>query len=126
MTTSATQERLEKTLESLAPFKDKWKLHPRLDAIPPMSLVVTDWRKADMCNADFGFGRPAAFRQLSDIVIENMMVIYPPLKGNDKDPGNGLEVMVPFESHAVDMFKEDAELTRYFGFRGFEACPPTY
>ncbi|KUI65222.1 Trichothecene 3-O-acetyltransferase [Cytospora mali] len=123
ITTSATQEKLTKTLEALAPFRDKWKLHPRLDAIPPMSLVVTDWRKADICNADFGFGQPVAFRQLSDIVIENMMVIYPPLK-IDNDPDKGVEIMVPFERHAVDTLIEDEDMRNFFEFRGFEACPP--
>lgn len=123
ITTSATQARLNKTLEALAPFRDKWKLHPRLDAMPPMSLVVTDWRKANMCDADFGFGRPVAFRQLSDIVIENMIVIYPPLE-IDKDTDRGVEIMVPFESHAVDMLIDDQDMRGFFEFRGFEACPP--
>jgi Transferase family len=120
VTTSATQETLENTLEMLAPFRNKWTLHPRLDAIPPMSLVVTDWRGAEMCEADFGFGRPAAFRQLSDVVIENMMIIYPPLKLEGVSD-QGVEVMLPFEKHATDILFQDADIKRFFEFRGFES-----
>ncbi|KAI0441393.1 transferase family-domain-containing protein [Xylaria telfairii] len=69
--TAATQENLEKMMEMMAPVRDKWLLHPPLDALPPMSLVITDWRGVRMCDDDFGFARPAAFRQLSD-VVENM------------------------------------------------------
>lgn len=107
----------------LAPLRNKWTVHPRLDAIPPMSFVVTDWRKANMCDADFGFGRPVAFRQLSDIVIENMMTIYPPLE-LEGHPDQGVEVMVPFERHAVDVLIGDPDMARFFEFRGFEAGAP--
>jgi hypothetical protein len=127
VTTTATQENLEKTMEMLAPVRDKWLLHPRLDAIPPMSLVVTDWRGARMCDGDFGFGRPAAFRQLSDVVLENMMVIYPPAPGTGgkgSAPDQGFEVMVPFEKHALDDLIQDSDMKKYFEFRGIEASPP--
>lgn len=45
-----------------------------------------------MCDVDFGFGRPTAFRQLSDVVLENMMVICPStprLEGQRPDQGFG-------------------------------------
>ncbi|KAI0903867.1 transferase family-domain-containing protein [Ustulina deusta] len=125
VTTSATQEKLEKTLEMLAPVRDKWLMLPQLNALPPTSLVVTDWRGARMCDTDFGFGRPAAFRQLSDTVLENMVVIYPPAPGlQDSFPDQGLELMVPFERHAINDLIRDPDMLRYFEFRGIEACPP--
>jgi hypothetical protein len=76
-----------------------------------------------MCEADFGFGRPAAFRQLSDVVLENMVIIYPPLKSIGEEE-QGLEVVIPFEKHALHLLMEDADVKEFFEFRGIESCQP--
>jgi hypothetical protein len=123
ITTSVTEETLEKTLAKVAPIRDKSNLDIPLDSLPPMSLTTTDWREAKMCDNDFGIGRPMAWRNLSDTVVENQMILYPPHNGN----GNiqqGLEVVIPFETHAVDMLLEDADMKRFFEFRGFEVAAP--
>jgi len=122
LTSSVTEQTLDNTLTMLAPIRNRWKAHPSLDALPPLSFVLTDWRSSKMCDVDFGFGRPAAFRQLSDVVLENMVTIYPPLKSGDGT--QGLEVMVPFEKHALEMLIQDSDMKRFFDFRGIEACPP--
>ncbi|KAI0899509.1 transferase family-domain-containing protein [Annulohypoxylon nitens] len=119
MTQDATQEALDKTVEMLGSYRRQWALHPPLAALPPTSFVVTDWRSADMCDVDFGFGRPVAFRQLSD-VVEHMMVIYPPM-GSNGNADRGVEVMLPFETHAIDMLMEDVDMKRFFEFQGVES-----
>lgn len=107
----------------VAPIRDKSTLYVRLDSFPPMSFAITDWRDAKMCDADWGFGRPVAFRQLSDIVRENQTIVYP-ASSVSGDPDEGLEVVVPFERHAVDMLIEDPDMKKFFEFRGFEAGAP--
>jgi hypothetical protein len=123
-TNSVTEKTLDATLNTYAPVRDKSNLNVRLDSIPPMSLAFTDWRDADTWAADFGFGRPVAFRQLADKVVENMVMIYP-RRSIDGDPSNGLEVVLPFERHAVDVLIEDPALREFFTFRGFEAGGPS-
>lgn len=88
-----------------------------------MSFATTDWRAANMCDVDFGFGRSMAFRQLADTVVENQMMIYPPRRVNG-DPDHGLKVVVPFEKHAVEILIEDPDMKKFFEFRGFEAGAP--
>lgn len=119
MTQDATQEALDKTVEMLGSYRRQWALHPPLAALPPTSFVVTDWRSADMCDVDFGFGKPVAFWQLSD-VVEHMTVIYPPM-GSNGNADRGVEVMLPFETHATDMLMEDVDMKRFFEFRGVES-----
>ena len=76
-----------------------------------------------MCMADFGFGRPVAIRQLADKAVENLMIIYP-RRTVKSDSDHGLEIVVPFEKHAVDMLIKDPDLNQFFTFRGFEAGAP--
>ena len=124
ITNNMTQDTLEATIAKVAPVRDKSNLHFRLDSLPPMSLVVTDWRDADICAADFGFGRPVAVRQLVDKAVENLLVIYPQRTVNG-DPEHGLEVVLPFEKHAVEMLIQDPDMNQFFTFRGFEVGGPS-
>lgn len=123
ITNSVNEETLDATLNMVAAIRDKSNLHVRLDSLPPMSLAVTDWRHVDACAADFGFGRPVAFRQLADKVIENMLIIYP-RRPVEADPDHGLEVVLPFERHAVDILIKDPDLNKFFAFRGIEVGMP--
>jgi len=100
-------------------MKDKFTLHGRADSAPPMSLVVTDWRTAPFCIHDFGIGRPVVERLVSDTVVENAVVLYPPRV--NEGPSPGLEVLVPFETHALQALIDDAEMKEFFEFRGVEA-----
>ncbi|RKU41628.1 hypothetical protein DL546_005400, partial [Coniochaeta pulveracea] len=81
MTDGVTGELLGAALPMLAPVRNKKDLSVRVNSFPPMSLVITDWRDADVCTADFGFGKPTAFRHLFDTVTEGLVIIYPPRNG---------------------------------------------
>ncbi|KAI0393197.1 transferase family-domain-containing protein [Xylariaceae sp. FL0594] len=125
VTQSVTAHTLEATLVAASALADKYTLHGRADSAPPMSLVVTDWRSAHFCTHDFGFGsgsgRPVVERLVSDTVVENAVVLYPPRVGA---PSPGLEVLVPFETHAVQALIDDVEMKEFFEFRGIEATGP--
>jgi len=120
ITNDVTESTLDSTIAAFAPISDKSNIYFQGNSLDPMSLVVTDWRDMDMCAADFGFGRPVAFRQLSDRVIENLLEIYP-RRQVEGDADHGLEIVVPFEKHAVDMLIEDPDMKRFCTFWGFEA-----
>ncbi|KXX76485.1 Trichothecene 3-O-acetyltransferase [Madurella mycetomatis] len=123
ITDSVSQDTLQTTVATAASVSDPSNLHFRQNSMPPMSLIVTDWRGVDMGDAEFGFGRAVAVRQLSDVVTENVITIYPRrTAGGDSD--YGLEVVVPFERHAVDTLIKDPQMNEFFTFRGFEAETP--
>ncbi|KAI5862016.1 transferase family-domain-containing protein [Durotheca rogersii] len=118
---------LEGFLAAMTPVADVSAMHSRLDIFPPMSLAVTDWRRATMCARDFGFGRPAAAKQIADVVYENMMMIYPQRPAPEDSAAaadQGLEVVIPFETHAVDLLIQDPDMQKYFEFVGYEAGAP--
>ncbi|KAL5001024.1 hypothetical protein BDV10DRAFT_199596 [Aspergillus recurvatus] len=122
ITQSVTPQSLEATIAALAPVRDKSRLNVRPDSFPPMSLAVTDWRDANMCAVDFGFGRAAAARQIADTVVENLLMIYPrPQAGAETQEDGGLEVVLPFETDYLDLLLADEELARAATFRGIEA-----
>ncbi|KAM0189711.1 hypothetical protein ACHAPI_009901 [Fusarium lateritium] len=53
LTDSVTQENLDKILETVATVRDKTSLNPRIDAQPPLSILQTDHRDANITAADF-------------------------------------------------------------------------
>lgn len=118
LTNSVTQEGLEKTLEMIAPIRDKTSLFIRVSSFPPMSIITTDWRETCICDADFGFGKPKAFRHLFDTVIEGLTVVYPHRR--TPDPNEGCEVMITVEKELIKQVVEDPELKMYFEFRGID------
>lgn len=117
ITNSVDSESLQETLARIAPIKDKTKLQKTLDCLPPTSLVTTDWRGVTICDLDFGFGRPVAVRMLADEVLDNLLVLYP----RRADPDHGMELVVPFERHAVDDLINDPDMNKYFDFWGTES-----
>ncbi|PSR80439.1 transferase [Coniella lustricola] len=121
ITNSATESAVEATISRVSAVRDRSNLYFRQDTMPPTSLVVTDWRDVDMANADFGFGRPVAVRQLADKVVRNLVIIYPRRPWGKNGQDHGLEVVVPFEKHAVDILVDDPEMSRFFAFRGIDA-----
>lgn len=120
LTNGATQELLNAALEMLAPIRDKTTLFIRINTFAPLTIIMTDWRDSKICEADFGFGRPKAFRHLfSNTVTEGLAIVYPPRdKGPDTDEGN--EFVVTLEKDLVEALTEDPEMKKYFEFRGFE------
>ncbi|KAK1752772.1 omega-hydroxypalmitate O-feruloyl transferase [Echria macrotheca] len=116
MTDSINQAALDQALAMLAPVRDKTCLFTRVNAFPPLTTAVTDWRDAEICEVEFGFGEVAAFRHLFDAVTEGLVVVYSPRKGE----GEGCEFVVTVERDIVDAVLADAELMRFFEFRGYE------
>jgi len=119
LTNNTTQEGLEKALEMVAPIRDKASLFIRINSFPPMSLATTDWRETRICEADFGFGRPKAYRHFFDTGNEGLIIVYPPR--NTSNPDEGCEFVISVEKEIVGRVIEDPELKQYFEFRGIEA-----
>ncbi|KAL2139201.1 hypothetical protein VTI28DRAFT_5509 [Corynascus sepedonium] len=137
LTDGVTAETLSGVLAHLGRVRNKAQIHVRPDAMPPPSLGVTDCRApfAAMRDADFGFGRPVAVRQLAGTaVMDNVIVFMCPPRHEDKGLGaeneverilglrEGLEFMLPFEQHAVARLLADPDVGRFMEFRGFEAA----
>ncbi|PGH11405.1 hypothetical protein AJ79_04906 [Helicocarpus griseus UAMH5409] len=119
LTDRTTEESLMKLLETVAPIRDKSSLFIRTNSFPPMSVLMTDWRDTRICEADFGFGRPKAYRHLFDTVSEGVNIVYPPR--NTGDPDEGCELVISCEKELVKQVLADGEMLMYFEFRGFEA-----
>ncbi|KAI0485124.1 transferase [Xylariaceae sp. FL0804] len=77
------RESLDATLAAIAPIRDKSALSLRIDARPPLSILMTDHRDAGVAGLDFGLVgglrlRPAAYRHVQDAVTEGVVIVYPP------------------------------------------------
>ncbi|KAI1372418.1 acyltransferase [Hypoxylon crocopeplum] len=119
LTNSMSEEALGKALEMVAPIRDKTSLFIRIDSFPPLTIIMTDWRDTKICDADFGFGKPKAFRHLfANKIDEGLAIIYPP-RATD-NPDEGCEFMIPYEQQLVKPLTEDPEFKKYFEFRGYE------
>lgn len=119
LTNNTTQESLDKALEMVAPIRNKASLFIRINSFPPMTTCTTDWRDTRICEADFGFGRPKAFRHLFDSGNEGLIIVYPPR--NTSNPDEGCEFVIALEKEIAGQVIEDPELKQYFEFRGIEA-----
>lgn len=87
-----------------------------------MSNITTDWRDTRPCDADFGFGKPHAFRFPFDTVTAGMTVVYPVRTNNPpagEDEGN--ELSIGFERELSRELLEDPEWNQYFEYRGVDA-----
>ncbi|KAK0734707.1 hypothetical protein B0T26DRAFT_845136 [Lasiosphaeria miniovina] len=118
LTDGCDQAALDAALATLAPVRDKTVLFTRVNSFPPLTMATTDWRDTDVCGADFGFGKPVAFRHLFDAVTEGLVLIYPPRAAAGTDEGCEFVLMV--EKEVVDGLMADIEFGRYFEFRGYE------
>ncbi|KAK3314581.1 transferase family-domain-containing protein [Apodospora peruviana] len=123
LTNGVTQEALDAVLSAIAPIRDKTSLFIRVDSFPPLSNGITDWRQTRPYEADFGFGRPYAFRFPFETVTAGLTVIYPertngaPPAGDDE----GNEFCIAFEKEIARDLVEDPEWNRYFEFRGVDS-----
>lgn len=120
MTNGVNGELLGAAMQMLAPIRNKHDLSVRVNSFPPMSLVMTDWRTADVCTADFGFGRPAAFRHLfDDTFAEGLVIVYPPRNGPAGED-EGIELQFAFEKELMQQLIDEPEFKKYFEFRGVD------
>ncbi|KAL3476585.1 hypothetical protein BJX99DRAFT_227665 [Aspergillus californicus] len=122
LTNSTTEENLDIALSAIAPIRDKTALFLRTDSFPPMSNITTDWRDTRPCDADFGFGKPHAFRFPFDTVTAGLTVVYPVRTNNPpagEDEGN--EFSIGFERELARQLIQDPEWNQYFEYRGVDA-----
>lgn len=122
LTSGVTQESVDAALESIAPIADKTTLFLRTDGFPPLSNFTTEWRDTKVCDADFGFARPHAFRFPFDTVTAGLAVVLP-VRTNGAPAGDdeGNEFSIGFEKELADDLINDPEWNRYFEFRGVDA-----
>ncbi|TLD24329.1 hypothetical protein PspLS_06420 [Pyricularia sp. CBS 133598] len=120
ITSSATQPAVEAGLARLA-LREKASLARNIRQLPPLTSVVTDWRRASLESCDFGFGRPSAFRFLSRTASACMIIVFPPRSDGPLGEEEGPEIAVSVENELVEAILNDGEFTKYFEFRGYEA-----
>ncbi|KAK3368460.1 transferase family-domain-containing protein [Podospora didyma] len=116
---ASTPKALEERIRAAAAVRDKTALSFRADRLSPLTLVVTDWRAADVTAADFGppaGGAPVAFRHVSDDVTRCVVQVYPPRRGDGED--EGCEFVITFESSLAQALIEDTEWSEFFEYRG--------
>ncbi|CAO2651405.1 Nn.00g039750.m01.CDS01 [Neocucurbitaria sp. VM-36] len=118
MTETVTANTLASKLAEFAQVRNKQDLSIHLDAFPPMSLLVSDWRHANYCTFDFGFAGPTAWRHLFGGVPLSQAVVYPPHKAPGED--EGMEVQFTIETELVPQLLNDPEWNKYFEFRGVD------
>jgi hypothetical protein len=120
MTDSVTKEMLAVALAKVAHVRNKTELSIHVDSFPPMALLVSDWRQADICAMDFGFATPQGYRHLFGGVPLCQAVVYPPRVG-PAGTDEGMEVQFTVETEIVPALLGDGEWGRYFEFRGVDA-----
>jgi hypothetical protein len=120
MTDSVTRDMLAAALAKVAHVRNKQDLSIHLDSFPPMALLVSDWRHANICAMDFGFAKPQAYRHLFGGVPLCQALVYPPRVGPAGED-EGIEVQVTVETEIVPGLLADGEWGRYFEFRGVDA-----
>jgi hypothetical protein len=121
ITDSSDQALLFDNIEKVAKVRDKSSLMFRLDCFAPLSFIVTDWRNSPMCEEDWGFGRPAVFRHLTNhgFEAETIMVVSPP-RTVEVGPDEGHEFLIPFEEHDIERILKDPDVVKYFDYRGLQ------
>ncbi|KAM0193142.1 hypothetical protein ACHAPI_007872 [Fusarium lateritium] len=117
---SVNHDMLTAVLEKVASVRNKQDLSINVDSFQPMSLLTSDWRKADFCAMDFGFAKPTAHRHLFGGVPLSQVVVFPPRVGPAGDD-EGIEVQLTIETEIMSKLINDAEWSRYFEFRGVDA-----
>ncbi|TPX11651.1 uncharacterized protein E0L32_007630 [Thyridium curvatum] len=123
MTDSVSQEDLDAQLEMVALVRDKAALSVKVSAHPPLSLAVTDHRDISaVLDADFGFGRPVAYRHPIVFVTEGCMFVYPRRKGPEGEyrDDDGFEFTMAFEKRLAGDLLRDEEWNRWFEFLGVD------
>ncbi|KAL3476302.1 transferase [Aspergillus californicus] len=126
LTNAVTQEHLDGVLDMVAMIRDKALLNSRVDAFPPMSILQTDHRDANITAADFGFARPITYRHLLDTIQNGLVIIYPPRHhAANVDPDEGYEFAIAYEEELVQTLIDDPEWNSFFEYRGLDAVNAT-
>lgn len=118
LTNSCDQKHMEALLKSIAPVRDKRSVSLSLDALPPMSIWVTDHRSADVGGLDFGFGKPITYRHLwGEHLSPGLILIYAPIKSSSK-PDEGFVFTITMEKELVPRLLQDPDWTNFFEYLG--------
>lgn len=113
VTDTVTQENLDKTLDMVATIRNKSTLSIRIDAQPPLSILMTDHRDANIVSADFGFGKPSTYRHVIDRVTNGVIVVYPSRDPSPKSD-EGPELLFFYEKNLAQALIDDPEWNKYF------------
>lgn len=110
--TGATEEAALARANVVAALQDKtlaaWKGGGH---VPRFAMAMSDWRRGGLYEADFGFGRPVAWRAVYQPGHPSTVTELPRDGTDGATPG--LEVQIPVEVPCLDCFVRDAELLRY-------------
>ncbi|KAK1144060.1 hypothetical protein N8T08_005722 [Aspergillus melleus] len=120
LTNSVTQENLDEALSAVALVRDKTTMNIRINSYPPLSILQTDHRDANITAADFGFATPITYRHLMDSVSQGVMIIYPPRKGGPESD-EGPEFSLAYEKSLAQTLIDDPEWNKFFEYRGVDA-----
>lgn len=120
LTESCTQDHMEALIEAIAPIRDKRSISLRVDALPPMSIWVTDHRPADVSGMDFGFSRPITHRHLwGEHLSAGLVLVYPP-RSSPSDLDEGFIFTITVEKELVSKLIQEPEWAEYFEYRGID------
>ncbi|KAE8152514.1 transferase family-domain-containing protein [Aspergillus avenaceus] len=106
-------------------LRDKTAVNIRVDSYPPMSVLQTDHRDANITAANFGFATPTTYRHLFDCITQGVVIIYPPrttFPGSDE----GCEFAIFYEKALAKNLIDDPEWNEYFEYRGIDAEDAVY
>lgn len=117
---SVTADLVAAILQEHAHVRNKPELSINLGSFPPMSILVSDWRVANLCEFDFGFGDLSGWRHLFGGVPPCQILVYAPHKGPAGDD-EGIELQITFETELAPQLINDFEWSKYFEFRGVDA-----
>ncbi|KAL1854398.1 hypothetical protein Daus18300_011497 [Diaporthe australafricana] len=120
LTDSCDQKHMEALVDFIAPIRDKRSISLRLDALPPMSIWVTDHRPADVGGLDFGFGKPITHRHLwGDHLSPGLVLIYAPVN-SASNTDEGYTFTITMEKDLVPKLLQDPQWTEFFEYRGVD------
>ncbi|KAF7128412.1 hypothetical protein CNMCM5793_003142 [Aspergillus hiratsukae] len=123
LTNTQTQENLDAALTAVSFVRDKAALNIRINSKPPMSILTTDHRAADVTVADFGFSRPLCHRHLQRGVgvTVGVHLVYPSRLDESPDSDEGNMFALIYEKELTGDLIRDEEFARYFEFRGVDS-----
>ncbi|KAI0127603.1 transferase family-domain-containing protein [Xylariales sp. AK1849] len=113
--TSSVEAVATQTANAVAAFNNKAAVSWKLGSVPRFTVVMSDRRATGAYEADFGFGRPVAVRNVNAPVEPCMMRLLPARPNLDAkfDEDAGYEVQIPVESPCFEEFVKDPELLQY-------------
>ncbi|KAH7025078.1 uncharacterized protein B0I36DRAFT_295863 [Microdochium trichocladiopsis] len=120
MTDGVDVKMLADELQRHRGVRNKADLSINVDLYPPLANLVSDWRAADYCSMDFGFGKPVAWRVLMGRVALSQICVYAPRHG-PAGADEGMEVLLTVEKELLPRLLGDEEWTRFFEYRGLDA-----